>query len=102
MWNIKILYILHSDTSTYIGFDLDIYLFGIPLDLLQHPASFCSTLLQLFVAVLDSHDQVVNDITVFLPAELCESTSCVLHGVLHLAVIIHLTQQFLYKFSFVS
>lgn len=89
-------------TSIYIGFDLEIYLFGILLDLLQHPASFCNTLLQLFVAVLDSHDQVVNDIAVFLPAELHESTSCVLHAALHLSVVIHLTQQFLCKFKVVS
>ena len=49
------------------------YLLGTPFDLVQRPASFHGALVQLLIAVLDRHDEVLDDITVLLPAQLCQS-----------------------------
>lgn len=58
---------------------ITLYLSGTLLDFLQHSASLCYTLLELLVAVLDGHDQVMDDVTVLLPAHLGEPVSRVLH-----------------------
>lgn len=69
------------------------YLFGLFLDFLQGLAPVRGALMQLPVAVLHGHDEVLHHVTVLLAAQLRDLGRRVLQRRLPLAIAVHLTYQ---------